>query len=108
MYASMHNKNIKDENKIIISQHNGNDRKDDLETYFNRSICKSCNIHTKSTKETFVTLEEKLTNLEDQAAAFHINPYLEELPAPGTDYNVIEDEQYLKDMKERGEEIVKW
>ena len=35
-------------------------------------------------------------------------PYLEELPAPGTDYNVIEDEQYLKDMKERGEEIVKW
>ena len=60
MYASMHNGNVKDENKIIISQHNGNDRKDDLEIYFNRSIYQARNILTKTTKETFDTLENLL------------------------------------------------
>ena len=108
MYASMHTKNIKDENKIIISQHNGNDRKDDLETYFNRSICKSRNIHTKTTKDTFVALEEELTNLKDQPAGFHINPYLEHLPLPGSDYHIIQDQQMLHDMKENGETVDKW
>ena len=100
MYASMHNGNVKDENKIIISQHNGNDRKDDLETYFNRSICKSHNIHTKTTKETFATLEEELTQLEGKYAGFHINPALEHLPQNSENGALyIEDEEMLKDME---------
>ena len=97
MYASMHNGNVKDENKIIISQHNGNDRKDDLETYFNRSICKSRNIHTKTTKETFTTLEEELTQLEGKNVGCHINPGLEHPVTPGNLH--IQDEEMLKEME---------
>ena len=57
MYSAMHNQNILNANKVIISQHNGNDRKDDLEIYFNRSIYKCRNTLTKTTKETFDVLE---------------------------------------------------
>ena len=106
MYASMHNGNVKDENKIIISQHNGNDRKDDLETYFNRSICKSHNIHTKTTKETFETLEEELTQLEDKCAGFHINPALEYPLANGG--LIIEDEKILKEMERKASSGVEY
>ena len=60
MYAAMHNNNILNKDKVIIGQHNGNDRKDDLEIYFNRSIYKASNIHTKLTKDTFDTLENLL------------------------------------------------
>jgi len=57
MYAAMHNDNVLQDNKVIIGQHNGNDRKDDLEIYFNRGIYKARNILAKNTKETFDTLE---------------------------------------------------
>jgi len=57
MYAAMHNDNVLRDNKVIIGQHNGNDRKDDLEIYFNRGIYKARNILAKNTKETFDTLE---------------------------------------------------
>ena len=60
MYAAMHNNNILNKDKVIIGQHNGNDRKDDLEIYFNRSIYEASNIHTKLTKDTFDTLENLL------------------------------------------------
>lgn len=60
MFAAMHNDNILNESKIIIGQHNGNDRKDDLEIYFNRSIYKARNILTKVSKQTFDTLESLL------------------------------------------------
>ena len=56
MYSAMHNNNILNKDKVIIGQHNGNDRKDDLEIYFNRSIYEASNIHTKLTKDTFDTL----------------------------------------------------
>ena len=60
MYAAMHNNNILNNEKVIIGQHNGNDRKDDLEIYFNRSIYQARNILAKTTKETFDTLENLL------------------------------------------------
>ena len=60
MYAAMHNSNILNKDKVIIGQHNGNDRKDDLEIYFNRSVYKARNILAKTTKETFDTLENLL------------------------------------------------
>ena len=60
MYSAMHNNNTLNNDKVIIGQHNGNDRKDDLEIYFNRSIYKARNILTKTTKETFDTLENLL------------------------------------------------
>ena len=60
MYAAMHNDNVLRDNKVIIGQHNGNDRKDDLEIYFNRGIYKARNILAKNTKETFDTLESVL------------------------------------------------
>ena len=60
MYAAMHNNNILNKDKVIIGQHKGNDRKDDLEIYFNRSIYEASNIHTKLTKDTFDTLENLL------------------------------------------------
>ena len=60
MYAAMHNDNVLQDNKVIIGQHNGNDRKDDLEIYFNRGIYKARNILAKNTKETFDTLESVL------------------------------------------------
>ena len=60
MFGAMHNKNVLDEKKIIIGQHNGNDRKDDLEIYFNRSIYKARNILTRVSKQTFDTLENLL------------------------------------------------
>ena len=72
-------------------------KKTDLETYFNRSICKSRNIHTKTTKETFTTLEEELTQLEGKDVGFHVNPALENLPTPGGLH--IEDEEVLKKME---------
>jgi len=60
MYAAMHNDNVLRDDKVIIGQHNGNDRKDDLEIYFNRGIYKARNILVKNTKETFDTLENVL------------------------------------------------
>ena len=60
MYAAMHNDNVLRDNKVIIGQYNGNDRKDDLEIYFNRGIYKARNILAKNTKETFDTLESVL------------------------------------------------
>ena len=60
MYAAMHNDNVSRDGKVIIGQHNGNDRKDDLEIYFNRSIYKARNILAKTTKETFDALENVL------------------------------------------------
>ena len=56
----MHNDNVSKDGKVIIGQHNGNDRKDDLEIYFNRSIYKERNILAKTTKETFDALENVL------------------------------------------------
>lgn len=60
MFSSMHNKNILDETKVIISQHEDNPHKDDLAIFYNRKIYKAKNIHTKSTKQTFDKLEELL------------------------------------------------
>ena len=60
MYSAMHNNNTLNNDKVIIGQHNGNHHKDDLEIYFNRSIYKARNILTKTTKETFDTLENLL------------------------------------------------
>ncbi len=60
MYSAMHNNNTLNNDKVIIGQHNGNDRKDDLEIYFNRSVYKARNILAKTTKETFDTLENLL------------------------------------------------
>ena len=60
MYAAMHNDNVLRYDKVIIGQHNGNDRKDDLEIYFNRGIYKARNILAKTTKETFDALENVL------------------------------------------------
>lgn len=60
MFSSMHNQNVLDEKKIIISQHEENPHKDDLAIFYNRKIYKATNIHTKSTKQTFEELEKVL------------------------------------------------
>lgn len=60
MFTSMHNGNILDDKKIIISQHEDNPHKDDLATFYNRKIYKAKNIHAKSTRQTFEKLEEIL------------------------------------------------
>jgi len=60
MFSSMHNKNILDENKVIISQHEENPHKSDLAIFYNRKVYKAKNIHTKTTEQTFKELEKIL------------------------------------------------
>lgn len=60
MFSSMHNDNVQDSRKVIISQHEDNPHRSDLATIYNRGICKSKNIHTKNTKQTFTELENIL------------------------------------------------
>jgi len=60
MFSSMHDKNVSDGKKIIISQHEENNHKSDLSIFYNRKIYKAKNIHTKSSKETFDELEKTL------------------------------------------------
>ena len=54
---SMHDNNIKDSQKVLISQTQDNVHKKDLEIYFNKKLYKAKNIHTNLTKESFDILE---------------------------------------------------
>lgn len=57
---SMHNDNVKNPSKILISQTQDNVHKKDLETFFNRKLYKAKNIHTNFTNESFDVLEKIL------------------------------------------------
>lgn len=57
---SMHDNNVKDSQKVLISQTQDNVHKKDLEIYFNKKLYKAKNIHTNLTKESFDILEKIL------------------------------------------------
>jgi hypothetical protein len=57
---SMHDNNVKDLNKVLISQTQNNVHKDDLETFYNKKLYKAKNIHTRVTNESFDVLEKIL------------------------------------------------
>ena len=57
---SMQNKNVLNENKTFITQTQDNTHKSDLECFYNRTIYKAENIHTRVSQETFYKLEELL------------------------------------------------
>ena len=57
---SMQNRNVLNQNKILICQTQNNVHVDDLECFYNRTLYKATNIHTQTTPETFVKLEEIL------------------------------------------------
>lgn len=57
---SMHNDNVKNPDKILISQTQDNVHKKDLEIYFNKKLYKAKNIHTNLTTQSFDILEKIL------------------------------------------------
>jgi hypothetical protein len=57
---SMHDINVKDSQKVLISQTQDNVHKKDLEIYFNKKLYNAKNIHTNLTKESFDILEKIL------------------------------------------------
>ena len=57
---SMHNNNVLDSNKVLITQNNANIHYPDLECFYNRRLYKARNIHTQSSKESFDVVEEIL------------------------------------------------
>lgn len=64
MFSSMHNMNVLDDKKIIISQHNGcGGLNDDLEIFYNKKIYKANNIHSKSTDLTFKKIDQILSTI---------------------------------------------
>lgn len=58
--SSMHNDNIKNKNKILITQTQDNTHKPDLEIWFNKKLYNATNIHSHTTKESFSILENIL------------------------------------------------
>jgi len=56
----MHNSNIRNENKILITQTQDNIHKPDLEIWFNKKLYKATNIHSHITQESFGILENIL------------------------------------------------
>jgi hypothetical protein len=56
----MHDSNVKNPQKILISQTQDNVHKKDLEIFFNKKLYKAKNIHTNLTKESFDILEKIL------------------------------------------------
>jgi hypothetical protein len=61
--SSMHDANVKNVNKILITQTQDNVHKADLEVYFNKKLYKATNIHSHTTKESFDILEKILCQL---------------------------------------------
>jgi hypothetical protein len=57
---SMHDSNIIDPQKVLISQTQDNVHKKDLEIFFNKKLYKAKNIHTNFTKDSFDILEKIL------------------------------------------------
>lgn len=57
---SMQNKNVMDEKKILVCQTQDNVHVPDLECFYNRTLYKATNVHTRTTPETFTELSKIL------------------------------------------------